>query len=314
MNAERILSWATEAGFQRAGIDARDPGRPLLVCALSCHREESDDLSLPGDPHALVAPFARRNYYKEAVERLRAVRRRIAGTAAAGASALRLFANSRIPEKPAAVAAGIGLWGRSGLVIAPGLGSRFVIAGIVLEFPIEGAQAPIRQDSYGEPCGACGACLEACPVGAIRGRGGPEPERCLQWFASRALALPQGYPEAWGTRLYGCQACQDACPHNRGLRAETETTRGEIGPSVSIRTVLEAGVDGLRERFRGTALGMSWIAPEALIRNALLAAGNRAEAALLEDVDRYRRSVSPVLRAAADWSAARLRGDGPRAS
>lgn len=308
MNSGQLLSLAREAGFQKAGIDATDAGRPLLVCALSCHRGEPDDPSVPGDPQALVAPFARRDYYREAVMRLRDVRRRMAAVSGTdpGAAPARIFANSRLHEKPAAVAAGIGLYGRHGLVIAPGLGSEFVIAGIVLEDALDGAPQPVRQESFDEPCGSCAACVSACPVGAIREGGGLEPSRCLQWFASRPESLPAGYPEAWGARLYGCQACQDACPHNRSLSFETRTARGEIGPGVSIRRILAAGEEGMRVLFRGTALGMSWIRPDALVRNALLAAGHRGEHALLPDVERYLECGNRVLREAAAWAVSRL--------
>ena len=43
-----------------------------VMTALSCYCEETEDRSEPGDPHALIAPFARRNYYSEAVARLKA--------------------------------------------------------------------------------------------------------------------------------------------------------------------------------------------------------------------------------------------------
>src|SRR5271157_3397265 len=49
----------------------------VLVCCLSCARPEPDDLSTPGDPHALIAPFARANYYRMAMGMLSTFARRL---------------------------------------------------------------------------------------------------------------------------------------------------------------------------------------------------------------------------------------------
>lgn len=42
----------------------------VLVCCLSCAPSGPDDLSTPGDPHALIAPFARAHHYRMAVRML----------------------------------------------------------------------------------------------------------------------------------------------------------------------------------------------------------------------------------------------------
>jgi epoxyqueuosine reductase len=278
-----------------------------LLAALSCHREESDDLSAPGDPHALVAPFARRNYYREAVVRLKRV---FAGLGLQP----RLFSNSRLPEKPLAAACGLGFIGSHSLVIAPDLGSAFLIAGAFL--PASRVPASALEQASDPPlpggleagagCGQCRACIQACPVGAITAPGVVDPERCLPSLSTRLAPWPTEAREAWGFRLYGCQSCQDACPHNRSLRRQTPTTRGEIGPSVPLRRLLFGGEEGVREMFRGTALGMAWIRPAALLRNGLLAAGRRGDRDVLEAVRARRQDPVGAVRQAAAWAEERL--------
>jgi epoxyqueuosine reductase QueG len=83
--------------------------------------------------------------------------------------------------------------------------------------------------------------------------------------------------ELWGRRLYGCQECQAVCPHNRVLTEEARPAEGELGPSVSLKRVLSLDAAGLKEWFRGSAMGMSWVAGNALLRNALISAGNRGD-------------------------------------
>src|SRR5258706_13822032 len=45
----------------------------ILVCCLSCRRVEPHDLSTPGEPHGLIAPFARAHYYRRAPDLPRAL-------------------------------------------------------------------------------------------------------------------------------------------------------------------------------------------------------------------------------------------------
>lgn len=337
-----VLSLAREAGFHRAGfVDPRlviplarraralrtggflgqeafdglerdwSESSSVLVCCLSCARSEPDDLSSPGDPHALIAPFARANYYRTAMGMLRALARRLEERCGIPGAFLRLFSNSRIPEKLLLVASGLAAYGKNGLALVPGLGSLFVIGGAVIPLPSAELCADSASQYSAEPvgdlCGSCTRCISACPVGAIEEPGVVNPGRCLQGSAGSAVPLESHIMVAWGTRLYGCQECQAACPHNRGLTEEAPAAAGELGPSVSIRKILSLdSASALKEWFRGTAMGMSWVSGDALLRNALIAAGNRGDPALRADVERFTARSEPMLRRTALWALERL--------
>ena len=298
-----------ERDFAAPGLELEwllDPSwaksRSLLVCCLSCFRREPDDLSTPGDPHALVAPFARAHYYRAAITMLRAFAASLEHLHGVPRRSLRLFSNSRMPEKPLLVASGLGAYGANGLAIVRGLGSLFVIAGAVLPFPTDGPAVEPAPD----PCGSCGRCREACPVGAIVERGVVDPRRCLQGLADDDVPLSPATMSAWGTRLYGCQTCQEVCPRNACLAEAAPPAPGELGPSIAIRDLLADDDAGLRARFRGTALGMSWISPSALRRNALVAAGSRGAASLRGAVLSHAGAPDPAVSSAASWALARL--------
>jgi epoxyqueuosine reductase len=278
----------------------------LALCALSCFRKERDDGSRPGEPHGLIAPFARRNYYREAVFRLQSIVKEIRRLTGAAKREFRIFCNSRYPEKPMAARSGLGFYGANSLVIAPGLGSLFVIAGLFVPYPWP-SDPPLEGDpGPGGHCGTCRACIEACPTAAITAPGEIDTRRCIQALSTDLTVLPSPVKEVWLNRLYGCQVCQDVCPFNRSLAIETATTRGELGPSIPLRGILEAESEALRRGFRGTVLGQAWIPKEAIRRNALLAAGSRKDPALKDLVGLHRSSGIPAVADGAEWAYERI--------
>ncbi len=278
----------------------------ILICCLSCLRTEADDSSEPGEPHALVAPFARAHYYRAAIAMLRVVAARLERESGIPRSSIRLFSNSRIPEKPLLAATGIAAYGKNGCVLVSGLGSLFVIAGAVIPVrtEVEGRPLPLLP---ADPCGSCQRCRSACPVGAIEQPYVVRHDLCLQAKAGSAEVLSEETMELWGARLYGCQDCQTVCPHNSGLKEAAPPSTGEIGPDISLRAFLAEDNGQRKLRFRGTALGMSWVAGDALLRNALVAAGNSRDASLLGHVERHLADGSAAVRAAARWAREKLR-------
>jgi epoxyqueuosine reductase len=276
----------------------------LLVCCLSCFRREPDDPGGPGDPHALVAPFARAHYYRTAVAMLRTVADGLELTAGIPRSSVRLFSNSRLPEKPLLAATGIAAYGKNGCMLVPGLGSQFVIAGAVI--PVPTGAGPFPPPVPTDPCGSCRRCLSACPVRAIERPYVVRGDLCLQGKAGSCEEMPAETMELWGSRLYGCQDCQSACPHNRGLSEPAPAATGEIGPGVPLRQFLSEDAPTRTLRFRGTALGMSWVAGDALLRNALVAAGNRGDGSIRAEVEAHVDAAPDPVRRAARWARERL--------
>ncbi len=92
--------------------------------------------------------------------------------------------------------AGLGFRGRSGLLVNPRYGARVRYATVLTDAPIETDQ-PID-----DSCGACRACVDVCPAGAIS-ENGVDIDRCgrkLNEFA----ALP-------GIGQQICGVCVKAC-------------------------------------------------------------------------------------------------------
>lgn len=75
----------------------------------------------------------------------------------------------------AAVAAGLGVFGRHNLVIHPHFGTRIIFTAILTELPLE-SDPPVQD----ELCTQCDLCVEACPAQALDEEGKTDAFKCLR--------------------------------------------------------------------------------------------------------------------------------------
>ena len=136
-----------------------------------------------------------------------------------------LFADhSPIMEVDAAVRAGLGVLGLNGLLITPTYGS-FVFLGEVVtdaDYPTVTGQSVPDFPALPPLCEGCGACLAACPADCC----GSAREGCLSALTQKKGELTEDEISAIkrGGLVWGCDACQLACPHNRRVIREGRDT------------------------------------------------------------------------------------------
>lgn len=110
-------------------------------------------------------------------------------------------------ERYWAVQAGVGFVGRNSQLIVPGVGSYCFIGTIITSVEIE----PDKPCTC--TCDGCGRCVAECPGGAIGPDGSFDARRCLSYLTIEYRgAFPEG--TRLGNALYGCDRCQEVCPHN----------------------------------------------------------------------------------------------------
>ncbi|MDR2445473.1 MAG: hypothetical protein LBD44_06020 [Spirochaetaceae bacterium] len=268
----------------------RSGSKSLLVCALPYGNRHTNAIPpcssdiVPG----VIAPFARFNYYREAVKRMKSLSGIVRARYSGKKSEYRILCNSPVPEKPLAVACGLGAAGRNGLIITRESGSLFVIAAMTLPYLLETdrpfSQPPQKNWHDVEAprqfplCGNCRGkglpgtppCVAACPTGAALGTGYINLEKCIQWYASGhgGPEIPAPVLEVWGSRLYGCTSCQDACVHNTRPIQGVQTDEGTLPEFIEVRALLKLSDGEIQAMFKGTAMGLSWLGPKAIKRNA----------------------------------------------
>lgn len=217
----------------------------------------------------------------------------------AGWRARVLADDNTLVDRAVAHRAGLGWWGKNANLLLPGLGSWYVLGGVVTDAPLV-SDATIVEDG----CGACTRCLAGCPTGAITAPGVVDARRCLSWLLQAEGVFPLEHRVALGDRIYGCDDCQEVCPPNRrapiGEGSATE-------PWVPLLDLLDED-DGVVLARAGR-----WYIPRRDLRyvrrNALVVLGNIGDGQSQGVVDALRlhlRHPDPLLRAHAVWAARRL--------
>jgi epoxyqueuosine reductase len=118
-------------------------------------------------------------------------------------------------RKEAAVRAGLGVIGKHNLVINPEFGSWVAYQSIVTDAVLE-PDAPLATLDV---CVDCQLCLQACPTGALYQPRRLDPRRCVTALLTSREIAP-GQRSKIESYILGCDACQEACPRNRGVKAK----------------------------------------------------------------------------------------------
>jgi len=204
-------------------------------------------------------------------------------------------------DREGAARAGVGFYGKNTLLITRHHGSWVVLGTVVTTAEIE-RSSPLALD-----CGSCTRCIDACPTGALDEPGVLDSTKCLSYWSQAPAPVPVEYRAAMGSYVYGCDICQDVCPWNRGTekRRSGAALPEDAEPVVSLLEWLEADDDNLRRRY--DRLYFPRNDPRYLRRNALIAAGNSGEAALVPAIERWSESDDELLSEHADWALERLR-------
>jgi len=165
-------------------------------------------------------------------------------------------------ERAFAARAGIGWLGRNQQLIVPKAGSFFALALLLLDQKLEPDQPLEKQ------CGSCQKCIEACPAQII---GKPEfaANQCLSYLTQSKEVLTEEQVSHLNKHIFGCDVCQDVCPHNQEWLKREASAQSMLSRGVELEGILLLTKKKFNERYKGTAAG--WRGKGILQRNAYLA-------------------------------------------
>ena len=169
-----------------------------------------------------------------------------------------------VMEREWAKRAGLGWYGKNGLIIHPKKGSYFFLAELLVNLELE-YDTPIS-----DHCGTCTRCIDACPTDAISEAGYElDASKCLSYLTIELKEdkVPAAFQDKMEDWIFGCDICQDVCPWNKFSAPHSEQ---KFVPSEALKSMQSDDWENLSQEqfdrlFEGSAVRRTGL--EGLKRN-----------------------------------------------
>jgi epoxyqueuosine reductase len=301
-------------GWMEGHVDRRGDPRTLwpetrsVIVLAANYGPVNDPLALQNEhDHGAISVYAQGDDYHDVLrKKLKRLAREI--VAQFGGDVKVFVDTAPVMEKPLAAAAGLGWQGKHTNLVSREYGSWLFLGSVFTTLALEPDAAET------DHCGACRACLDACPTQAFTDAYRIDARRCISYLTIEHKGhIGEEFRTAMGNRIYGCDDCLAACPWNKFASVAQEAkfhARIELQhPHLADLARLDEA--GFRAIFRASPIKR--IGRDRFIRNVLIAIGNSGDAALADEAERLLHDASPLVRAMAVWALSRLTPDRMRA-
>ena len=213
----------------------------------------------------------------------------------------RIFIDSGpLMEKDMAFKAGVVWIGKHSLAIHPQFGSNFFIACLLTDLDIFWGNEGTVQDL----CGSCQKCVLACPTSCINDHV-ITLSRCVSYLTiEHKGAIPRDLRQKIGTRIFGCDTCQNVCPCNSAPLQPQNGYFFAPEPSVpqplDLVAALALDESSFQEKFSSTPIFR--IGYERFMRNAAIAAGNSHNSACIPALKHVLQLGTDLINIHAIWA------------
>jgi epoxyqueuosine reductase len=265
--------------------------KTIISMAFCYYDSEPTDLTKQGEPHGVLARAYQKDVYGEAYRRkekfAELLRRK----------GVKVAKNSSVPQKMAAVRAGVGWQGKNSLILTEKFGSWITLNSLVVDAEF----TPDEPSS--KNCGACQACQRACPTQAIQAPGLINVNRCIDYLTCSPGSIPKELRRSIGNRLVSCDRCQEICPNNRFVKDQGKRIP-KLDPEFRHSPALLPLLNISEEDFRSNYLDCDFIDPrrEFLQRNVIVALANVGDPIAIPTLKRFQKNANPLFKEHATWA------------
>lgn len=277
-----------------------DGVRTIVMLAFDYASPREDDHP---PTHGRVAAYARGpDYHPFLWKRLNALTDWLERTTP-GAVAHGVADSAPLLERDFARRAGLGWFGKNTMLLNKDRGSFFFLSAVATNLDL-----PPDEPHHAQHCGTCTACLDACPTQAFVAPGTLDARRCISYLTIETKStIPLDLRPAVGNWLFGCDVCQTVCPWNRHAASRSVSYPSDPAfISLDPLSLLAMTEDDFRKKFKPTPLFRPrWTG---IRRNALIVLGNVGDECALPTLERLQTDVSELIRDAAAWAVAEIRG------
>lgn len=277
------------------------PGCRSLIC-LAMNYFPGESPFAEGQPGGYrIARYAWNDDYHELIEsRLRELDLKLRSL---GGTQKPYVDTGPVLERDFATDSGLGWNGKSTMQIHRRLGTWFFLAEILTTLELE------PDPPFGDHCGKCVRCIDACPTRAITAPHRLDARRCISYLTIEHKGpIPHEFREAVGDRIYGCDDCLDACPWNRFASRARESAfhARERVFGMRLRDFLALDDAGFRNLFAGSPVKR--IKRARFLRNVCVALGNTGDPEDLPALGRAVEDPDPLIAEHAAWAMERIQG------
>lgn len=292
------MAWITDERARHAcRPDDLLPGAQSLVVVAAPYGGVDPE---PADaaPRGRIARYARGDDYHDLMKARLATLADVVRDIGGPDIRTRVFVDSSpLPERAAAVRAGLGFVGKNTNLLTGRLGSWLLLGAVLTDLTLA-PNPPVERD-----CGRCRLCLDACPTDAFPAPYVLDANRCISYLTIEHRGpIPRDLRAGIGDHVFGCDVCQDVCPWNRSDRGpgwpEFSTSPDRASPLLT--DLLSLDDEAFRARYRHTPVWRT--KRRGLLRNAAIALGNTGDPAHLPALAAALVDPEPLVRAHAAWA------------
>ena len=213
---ERIIKRRIEnghiTGMEEPSIDKRvnpletmDNAKSIIVCAFPYYTENIDKSNISKycygeDYHIVIKRYLNKigEYLSEQIDEFE----------------FKSYTdNGPLVDRYLAYISGIGYFGLNNNIITDKYGSYVFIGYMITNYEFKPDEPSVKT------CIKCGKCVNYCPGNALLGSYEMNPKRCVSYMTQKKEDLTEEEKEILinQDKVFGCDICQDVCPHNLNI-------------------------------------------------------------------------------------------------
>ena len=257
-NAKSILYESNPCPFTAANVEERLLGTSLftpksaIVCLFPYYVEHKDPSNLSRYTWATDYHLVINEYLKKLIEKLQIIN--------TDAQFSIHCDTSPLADRYMAYLAGLGFYGKNNCFISPKWGSYVVIGTILTTLELE-PDTPLTQS-----CMGCNRCITAC-LGQCLGHDEFKFDTCKSYLTQKKgeLTSEEEHIIAKTPLVFGCDVCQEVCPHNKDIPTTPIPEFQSVEPYIDIDELDSLTNKEFKAKYGQRAF--SWRGKKILIRN-----------------------------------------------
>ena len=257
-NAKSILYESNPCPFTAANVEERLLGTSLftpksaIVCLFPYYVEHKDPSNLSRYTWATDYHLVINEYLKKLIEKLQIMN--------TDAQFSIHCDTSPLADRYMAYLAGLGFYGKNNCFISPKWGSYVVIGTILTTLELE-PNTPLTQS-----CMGCNRCITAC-LGQCLGHDEFKFDTCKSYITQKKgeLTSEEKHIIAKTPPVFGCDVCQEVCPHNKDIPTTPIPEFQSVEPYIDIDELDSLTNKEFKAKYGHRAF--SWRGKKILIRN-----------------------------------------------